>query len=394
MPRNAEITRQWNILTDLEAAHYGLTRQALAEKYGVNDRTIRRDIEALIEIGFPISEAAPTPEGRKRFRLDRQPLRYLSDTGLTLREACALYFSQSAVDHLENTTLARNARSAFRKLQKNLPEPIRRFLDQVPQVLKVAPVPRPVARAEKQRQFVDDLLDAIIDRHLVEMRYFSMSHRREKDYSVEPYQVIYGHGALYLCAFVPEYAEVRVFHLDRIRTLRVTAARYTPQPGLISTSIFSNSLGAFHGEPEHVELEFAADIAPYITEREWHASQRVDALTDGRVRVALDVCIDAALRTWILGWGAMVRVLSPAALVEDIRSELLRARAMYAVPVIGAEHALDSTLPSPSSRDASTAFEMAEAPPFALTPEERRRQLLLPLLTPLGTSRRRRATGS
>lgn len=391
MPRNSEITRQWNILTDLEASHFGLTRLALAEKYGVNDRTIRRDLDALAEIGFPIEEVAPTPEGRKRFRLDRKPLRYLSDSGLTLREASALYFSQSAVDHLENTTIARNARSAFRKLQKGLPEPIRRFLDQVPQVLTVAPAPRPIARAEKQRHFVDDLLDAIIDRKIVEMRYFSMSHRREKDYVVEPYQVVYGHGALYLCAFVPDYGEVRVFHLDRIRTLAVTARRYKPQPGLLSTSIFANSLGAFHGEPEHVELEFAADIAPYITEREWHPTQRVEPLADGRVRMALDVCIDAALRTWILGYGALVRVLTPDTLVDTIRAELARARAMYAVPTIGAQRALD----------AEASFEAQPAPPpswresaMALSPEERQRQLLLPLLTPMARGTRRRRTGS
>jgi proteasome accessory factor B len=387
LARNVEITRQWNILTDLEASHYGMTRQDLAARYGVNDRTIRRDLEALTEIGFPIEEAQPSPEGRKRFRLNRRPLQYLSDTGITLREACALYFSQSAVDHLENTTFARNARSAFTKLRKNLPEPIRRFLDQVPQAIQVKAASRPVTRSEKQRQFADDLLDAIVERRVAGMRYYSMSHRREKDYLVEPYQVVYGHGALYLCAFVPEYGEVRVFHLDRIRTLTITARKYTPQPGLISTSIFSNSLGAFLGDPSHVELEFVADIAPYVTEREWHPSQRLQTLDDGRVQMALEVCIDAALRTWILGWGGLVRVLAPDTLVEQIRNELSRARAMYALPAIGAERAMSAGLTF--ARDAAGADAGPTWPP--LSAEDRQRQLLLPLLGPIASGRRARA---
>lgn len=386
MSRNREITRQWNVLTDLEASQYGLTRNELADRYGVNDRTIRRDLDALAEIGFPIEETTPTPEGRKRFRLNRRPLRFLNDTGLTLREACALYFSQSAVDHLENTTLARNARSALRKLQKGLPEPIRRFLDRVPHVLRVGPAPRPAGGVGGPRGYVDDLVDAILDRHVVEMRYYSMSSRREKAYVVEPYQVVYGHGALYLCAFVPEYDEVRVFHLDRIRTLSVTARRYTPQPDLITTSVFANSLGAFHGEPEPVDLEFEPAVAPYVTEREWHPSQRVEKFDDGRIRMRLDVCLDAALKTWILGWGSSVRVLSPASLVDEIASEFSRARAMYALPAIGAARALEA--PVAWSRADSPAWpEQAEA---RLTAEERRLQLLLPLLAPMRGSRRRR----
>ena len=51
--RNAEVIRQWKILKRIEKSRY-VTASDLAEEHGVALRTIRRDIEALQEAGFPL----------------------------------------------------------------------------------------------------------------------------------------------------------------------------------------------------------------------------------------------------------------------------------------------------------------------------------------------------
>ena len=51
--RNAEVIRQWKILKTVEAGRH-TTTQALADELAVTERTIRRDIEALQEAGFPL----------------------------------------------------------------------------------------------------------------------------------------------------------------------------------------------------------------------------------------------------------------------------------------------------------------------------------------------------
>jgi predicted DNA-binding transcriptional regulator YafY len=50
--RNAQIVRQWRVLRRLEAAPATVTR--LADDLGVVARTIRRDLDALGEAGFPV----------------------------------------------------------------------------------------------------------------------------------------------------------------------------------------------------------------------------------------------------------------------------------------------------------------------------------------------------
>jgi predicted DNA-binding transcriptional regulator YafY len=78
-----------------------------------------------------------------------------------------------------------------------------------------------------------------------------------------------------------------------------------------------------------VELEFEARVVPYVRGRTWHDSQHLDELPDGRVRMTLDVSNDWALRSWVLGFGASVRVVKPAALADAVLDELKRACHVY-----------------------------------------------------------------
>ena len=74
---------------------------------------------------------------------------------------------------------------------------------------------------------------------------------------------------------------------------------------------------------------FAPRVAAYVRERTWHRSQKIQDLPDGGVRMTLQVCNDAALRTWILGFGAFAKVESPSALAEEILEQLDAAREAY-----------------------------------------------------------------
>ena len=68
MARNRQIIRTWRIVRELSVA--GRTFNALAEDLGVTTRTVRRDIEALEEAGFPLVQ-----DEQRRWRVfDRKEL--------------------------------------------------------------------------------------------------------------------------------------------------------------------------------------------------------------------------------------------------------------------------------------------------------------------------------
>jgi predicted DNA-binding transcriptional regulator YafY len=81
--------------------------------------------------------------------------------------------------------------------------------------------------------------------------------------------------------------------------------------------------------PERVEIAFEPRIARYVKERIWHPSQEIRELPDRSLVLTLTVSNDWALRSWILGFGPLARVVSPAALATQILDEMDRARSQY-----------------------------------------------------------------
>ena len=160
------------------------------------------------------------------------------------------------------------------------------------------------------------------------LRYHSFSSDREKEYLIEPYRLVFAQGALYVFAFVPEYKQLRTFAVDRVASVSLEKQTFTPkQP--VGEDVFANSLGVNTGPAARVEIEFGPQVAPYIRARVWHTSQQLREGASGTLVLAMDVCHDWALRSWILSWGRFARVLSPAALADELRSDLQAASERY-----------------------------------------------------------------
>lgn len=323
--RNAEVIRQWQILREIEGRRTGTTIHELAREAGVTTRTIRRDLQALQEAGFAIFDEGEENE-TKRWKLDPQPFKALQG-GLSVSDVAALYLSRALVDGMPGWPLAAELRAAFEKIAASLNDRMREFLATLPQVLSAKPQPGAAA----QGAMVDvtrRLLDATRDRREVSMRYFSASNNRAKQYLVQPYRLALTNGGPYLVAWVDAYREFRTFAVGRIEKLTVTEQTFRRTHDL-PDNLFSQSMGVFWGEPERIEVEFDANVAPYVRGRVWHESQQVHELPDGRLSLALNVSNDWALRSWLMGFGASVKVISPTHLATTLRDEFERARKLY-----------------------------------------------------------------
>src|SRR5436190_18783165 len=292
MPRNAEVIRQWSILRDLEASRR-MTIDELARRTGVTTRTIRRDLEALQTSGFPLFDELI--DGKRYWTLESKAFRRLDDTGFTLAELSALYFSRTLVEVLAATPFQQDVAAAFDKLAAALTPQMRQFLDRLPLVFQAKGTTAVQGDRRASRELIARLLDATLNHRRATMTYFSMSSRREKDYVIEPYRLIYSPDGLYLFAYVPEYKEVRTFGVARIRAISLHEERFTPAE--LPEPIFAHSVGVHEGPPERIEIDFDAAIAPYISERTWHPTQSIAEQPDGGVVLSLEVCNDWALRS-------------------------------------------------------------------------------------------------
>lgn len=328
MPRNAEVIRQWTILREIEHGRAaGVTIDELARLSGVTTRTIRRDLQALEEAGFPVYDDRSQDDGRTRWRLNGQAFKGLG-TGLTLAELCALHFGRTLLESLAGTPFRADLESAFDKLSGVLTPHMQQFLDQLPRVIATKPDPTGTSDTSTDPAQVARLLEATLQQRQARITYHSSSSERIKTYLIHPYRVAYAQGSLYLLAFVPEYGEVRTFAVPRIQQLSLLEERFTPT-GDLPDEAFPHSLGVHSGPPEDVQIAFDASVAPYVRARTWHASQHIEAQSDGSVVLSLRVSLDRALRSWVLSFGSSARVLQPASLVGDIAQEHQAAAERY-----------------------------------------------------------------
>jgi len=324
--RNAEVIRQWQVLREIEARRTGVTIHELAGQVRVSTRTIRRDLQALQEAGFAVFDEGEDNE-TKRWKLDVQPFKGLQD-GLSVSDVAALYLSRTLVEAMSGWPLAAELESAFDKIERSLNDRMREFLATLPQVLSAKGGPGAGTPGAAQVDVTRKLLDATRSRREVSMRYFSASNNRAKNYTVQPYRLALANGGVYLVGWVEAYGEFRTFAVGRIEKLTIGDDTFRKTHEL-PEHLFGQSMGVFWGEPERIELEFDARMAPYVRGRVWHESQVLRDLPDGGLGVVLHVSNDWALRSWLLGFGARVRVVAPAALASSMLDEFTRGAALY-----------------------------------------------------------------
>lgn len=344
MARNQEMIRQWQILRTLDAQRTGVHMKVLAQKLGVVERTIRRDLEALQAAGFPLYDET-REDGKKYWRVDEKLFQRLGEVGLSFPEISALYIGRTVLECLVGPPFREDVQSALEKISKVLPRQLREQLDVLQSAFIVKGDPHRHPNDPEYQKHITHLVNAVLGHRRVELLYYSMSSGREKAYVVEPVRLAFADGALYLRAYVPEYKDIRTFAVTRMR--EVTPREDTFKPHEENEDPFGNSIGIYSGPPVAVELEFTARVAKYLTERKWHPSQDSEPLPGGRLRVKLQVSDDFALRSWVLGFGRNVRVISPASLAEWVCEELEQMRTAYAKAAMDGQVALpfDSVAP-------------------------------------------------
>ncbi len=321
--RNAEVIRQWKILKRIEAGRW-TSAQDLAEEHGVTERTIRRDLEALQEAGFPLYDERG--DGRKVWRLVEGYQQRLTQS-FTLAELSALYFGKNLMSFLGGAPFAPDLESAFEKIREALPARSVPYLQRVQELFMARP--EPTKDYSGKRDVITALVDAILHQRRARLAYFSFNSRRTKGYTVDPYRLVYHHGGLYLFARAEEYAEVRTFAVERIQKIEVLDEAFEPPSDFNPSEYARGAFGITGGRPEAVEAAFAAEVAGYIRERLWHESQELADGPGGGVVLRMHVAPNQELKAWLKGFLPHVRVLKPASLRDAIARDLEQSRKAF-----------------------------------------------------------------
>lgn len=240
-------------------------------------------------------------DGQTRWRL-MEGFRRIPALSFSATEIMALVLGRDLLKPLEGTQLKAAGDSALAKVTSALPPSGLDFIRQMSEFFSIGLGPHKAYA--RHRETLERLNQAVAERRTVQMRYHSASRGRVTRREVDPYHLWFASGGLYLIADCHVRRDVRMFAVERIRSLTVTA------------------LVVMRGRLIEVELALDRATAAWARDRIWHPSQRVVPTRQG-LRMTLQVADTRELTGWILSFGRGVRVIRPAALRERVRQEAL-----------------------------------------------------------------------
>jgi predicted DNA-binding transcriptional regulator YafY len=157
------------------------------------------------------------------------------------------------------------------------------------------------------------------------MRYFSASRNHIGRREVDPYFLRFAGGGLYLIGYCHLRKEVRMFAVERIRSITLTDHPYQMPLDFKVDEYVQDALSIMRsGRRIEVELLFSKKVAAWVKDKTWHPTQETKLLKDGRLKMTLKVADNDELVGWILSFGSQVRVAQPEALRMKVRDEARR----------------------------------------------------------------------
>lgn len=292
-----------------------LTADALAGQMECSERTVRRCMDHLRDV-----DRWPIEAGRTGYFL-REPS--VAETRITRpEEVAALAMAHEALRVLGGSELAVQIRAELAKVCRHSDD-----LGEIKweDLSKVIQQRKPVGELSLNHAIQGKLVLAILQQHMVEIRYRKLEDDHDFSRRVFPQRLICRDACWYLIAWDLKAEDQRTYALPRIS--RVTV-RPKPKDFVIPEfdDRYQHAFGIWtphdgDGPLHEVCVEVAGYWARIARERCWHPSQRLEKIGPSHVHVHFRLSELTEVKSWVLSLGSAATVISPNALRELVCDE-------------------------------------------------------------------------
>ena len=179
------------------------------------------------------------------------------------------------------------------------------------------------------QEIILQLVEAIVAQRRCFVRYQAPGRPAPKSFRFEPYRLLAIQDLLYCVGKGTYHDAVMSLAIDRFHAVTLTEEPFSVDPTFDLTQYKAEAFGVVWGTPMTVVLRFRPDQAPYVREREWHPTQQLKDLPDGRLQLTFRAGGTFEITRWILGWGDAAEVVRPARLRREVAAILATAAGKY-----------------------------------------------------------------
>lgn len=327
MARNDQLVRQWRVLEALIASRLGRTWAELREDVfpiEANERTIRRDVEALEAAGFPM-ERVRGPDGVRmrceaRFRQAPMP-------ALTVMEVLALWFAREVLRAIARTPVHSALAGLLARIEREVPGPTLALFERLARRFYVKTLPE----APGEPGTLGAVVRAIEMGRVVEAVYRSLESGKVRTVRLGPLSIVHAPGGFYLIGVLMEdrMRSMRTLKLQRIERVTVTDEAFEPHASFDAKAYLAGSVGIHStGKVEEYRVRTWRVGARLLGERPLHASQGSRRKGSNWI-FTWRLGDHHELQRMLLSMGAEVEVLAPAWFRDEMKAGLGLALRRY-----------------------------------------------------------------
>jgi predicted DNA-binding transcriptional regulator YafY len=243
------------------------------------------------------------------------PVRTFPTLLLTEGELFAMMVAEKAVQQYRGTAFEKPLLTAFKKMAASLPETVSLSLRDLDQTVSFRTSAEPIVNVT----IFDALAQATAQREQLRMVYRKPGAKAEERL-IDPYHLANINGEWFLFAYDHLRNDLRTFVPSRIQSVTPTGQKFERPQNFSVEQTLSGSFGVHSPEGRYdVVIRFDGEVADYIREKRWHASQKLRDLPRGGVEMKLKLSSLKEIERWVLGWAGHAVVMEPPELVDRVR---------------------------------------------------------------------------
>ena len=313
----SQAARLHDLIRILEA-RYGATVDELVEECQVTRRTIYRDLQAILDAGYPlVSERQADGYVLYSFISGFSKMPPIT---FSLEELMTLYLCRGQLDFLQGTPFQDDLEAIFTRIHSNLPPRSVAHLERIAEAS--SPRFHGFKDYSKQHQLLQNLRQALLKQQQCLIHYRPAKRRRER-YLIDPYTLLFFKNGLYIGGYAHNRKALRLFAVERIEKVEVQSERFEVPDEYRVEQLTGTAFGLIdEGEAQQLELFFSQEVAHLIRERIWHPEQQIEENRDGSLILRFGASGDKEILSWLYSFVPHVRVVGPESLKEKFLAGL------------------------------------------------------------------------
>ena len=176
-----------------------------------------------------------------------------------------------------------------------------------------------------------EVMEAMTENLEVVMEYHKYTSEESETLTIWPYAVKEFAQRWYIIAYCKEREGLRVYGLDRVKSMEVTGKKFKMKSGFDVDELFATSFGIYlpGGKGQTITFRCSEREAKFLRDLPLHSSQEEVRKEGDSVIFSIFVCPDKNLIMEICKHGSRIEILSPAEVRDAVREELKKALAQY-----------------------------------------------------------------